>query len=109
MRRELLDRHERAFRAVLTDWHRAGSELSKVNRLAGRTIYTIDVVTNADQLTVAGEGGVSHAMPGSNATLVDLPPTSTGWFFKPMYINYQGDASATIPTAAPSGVRTGWS
>jgi transcriptional regulator GlxA family with amidase domain len=31
---------------------------NSVNRLAGRTIYTIDVVTNADDLTVAGEGGV---------------------------------------------------
>jgi transcriptional regulator GlxA family with amidase domain len=29
-----------------------------VNRLAGRAIYTIDVVTNADHLTVEGEGGV---------------------------------------------------
>jgi hypothetical protein len=48
----------------------------------------------------AGEGGVSHVMPGANATLVDLPPTSPGWFFKPMYINYQGDTSARIPTAA---------
>ena len=39
-------------------------------------------------------------MPGANVTLVDLPPTTPGWFFKPMYINYQGDASAKIPTAA---------
>jgi transcriptional regulator GlxA family with amidase domain len=31
---------------------------NSVNRLAGRTIYTIDVVTTADDLTVAGEGGV---------------------------------------------------
>jgi transcriptional regulator GlxA family with amidase domain len=29
-----------------------------VNRLAGRPIYTVEVVTNADQLTVEGEGGV---------------------------------------------------
>ena len=29
-----------------------------VNRLAGRTIYTIEVVTNADTLTLEGEGGV---------------------------------------------------
>ena len=48
----------------------------------------------------AGEGGTSHIMPGANATLVDLPPTSPGGFFKPMFINYRGDASATIPTAA---------
>ena len=31
---------------------------NSVNRLAGRTIYTIEVVTNADHLTVEGEGGV---------------------------------------------------
>jgi transcriptional regulator GlxA family with amidase domain len=31
---------------------------NSVNRLAGRTIYTIEVVTHADDLTVAGEGGV---------------------------------------------------
>jgi len=29
-----------------------------VNRLAGRTIYTIEVVTNTDRLNVAGESGV---------------------------------------------------
>ena len=49
---------------------------------------------------IAGEGGTSHIMPGANATLMDLPPTSPGGFFKPMYINYQGSASATVPTAA---------
>ena len=49
---------------------------------------------------VAGEGGTSHVMPGANATLVDLPPTSPGGFFKPMVIHYQGDASAKVPTAA---------
>jgi hypothetical protein len=48
----------------------------------------------------AGEGGTSHIMPGANATLVDLPPTSPGGFFKPMYIHYRGDASARVPTAA---------
>jgi len=31
---------------------------NSVNRLAGRTIYTIEVVTAADRLTVEGEGGV---------------------------------------------------
>jgi hypothetical protein len=54
----------------------------------------------APQVAIAGEGGTSHIMPGANATLMDLPPTSPGGFFKPMYINYRGDASATVPTAA---------
>ncbi len=31
---------------------------NSVNRLAGNTIYTIEVVTNADRLTVEGEGGI---------------------------------------------------
>ncbi len=31
---------------------------NSVNRLAGRTIYTIEIVTNADRLAVEGEGGV---------------------------------------------------
>jgi transcriptional regulator GlxA family with amidase domain len=31
---------------------------NSVNRLAGRTIYSIEVVTTADRLTVEGEGGV---------------------------------------------------
>jgi hypothetical protein len=48
----------------------------------------------------AGEGGVSHVMPGANATMLDLPPTAPGWFFKPMYINYRGDITAKLPTAA---------
>ena len=47
----------------------------------------------------AGEGGVSHVMPGANATMLDLPPTAPGWFFKPMYINYRGDTTAKLPTA----------
>ena len=32
--------------------------LHSVNRLAGRTIYAVEVVTNADSLSMAGEGGV---------------------------------------------------
>jgi hypothetical protein len=52
------------------------------------------------QPAMAGEGGTSHVMPGANATLVDLPPTSPGGFVKPMFIHYRGDASARVPTAA---------
>src|SRR5262252_2286502 len=35
---------------------------NSVNRLAGRTIYSIEVVTNADRLIVEGEGGVLNFM-----------------------------------------------
>jgi len=48
----------------------------------------------------AGEGGTSHVLPGANATLVDVLPTTPGWFFKPMFLNYNGAVSARIPTAA---------
>ena len=52
------------------------------------------------QAAYAGEGGTSHIMPGANATMVDLPPTSPGGFVKPMIIHYRGDVSAKVPTAA---------
>jgi len=48
----------------------------------------------------AGEGGTSHILPGANATLVDLPPVAPGFFVKPMFLNYQGDIAARVPTAA---------
>jgi len=53
----------------------------------------------APQTITAGEGGTSHILPGATATLMDLPPTSPGWFFKPMYLHYHGTVSAKIPTA----------
>jgi hypothetical protein len=78
---------------------------TKLNRGArSRTSWLaaamVSALVAASQVAIAGEGGTSHIMPGANATLVDLPPTSPGGFFKPMYINYQGDASARVPTAA---------
>ena len=78
---------------------------TKLNRGARRrtswlAAAMLSTLVAAPQFAIAGEGGTSHIMPGANATLVDLPPTSPGGFFKPMYINYQGDASARVPTAA---------
>ena len=35
----------------------------------------------------AGEGGVTHVIPGATATFSDLPGTSEAWFVKPMYLN----------------------
>jgi hypothetical protein len=69
-------------------------------RTSWRAAAMVSALVAASHIAIAGEGGTSHVMPGANATLVDLPPTSPGGFFKPMYINYQGNASATIPTAA---------
>jgi hypothetical protein len=66
-------------------------------RLAATMLAALVAVPIA---AIASEGGTSHILPGANATLVDLPPTSPGWFVKPMYLNYRGDISARIPTAA---------
>src|SRR6267142_3050929 len=44
---------------------------SSVNRLAGRNIYDIEVVTNADRLTVEGEGGVLTFMAKHHFSKVD--------------------------------------
>jgi transcriptional regulator GlxA family with amidase domain len=38
--------------------------LNSVNRLAGRSIYTVEIVTTADHLTVEGEGGVLRFLAG---------------------------------------------
>jgi len=78
---------------------------AKLNRGARRRTSwlvagMVSALVAAPQIAIAGEGGVAHVMPGANATLLDLPPTTPGWFFKPMYINYQGDTTAKIPTAA---------
>jgi hypothetical protein len=43
---------------------------------------------------LAAEGGVTHILPGSAATLIDLLPTKPGWIAAGAYLNYQGDASA---------------
>ena len=61
--------------------------------LAGTTLAALVAVPIA---ATAGEGGTSHILPGGNATLVDLLPTSPGWFVKPMYLNYQGDVSKSV-------------
>ena len=67
----------------------------KLNRAARRrtswlAAATLSTLVAASQIAFAGEGGTSHIMPGGNATLVDLPPTSPGGFFKPMYHQLPG-------------------
>jgi len=44
---------------------------NSVNRLAGRTIYAIDVVTAGDELMVAGEGGVLTFMARDHFSRID--------------------------------------
>jgi len=69
-------------------------------RASGWIAAVACAIAVASPLANAGEGGTSHIMPGANATLVDLPPMSPGGFVKPMFVNYQGDASTKVPTAA---------
>ena len=49
----------------------------------------------------AAEGGMGHHLPGGTATLIDLAPTKPGWVIEPMYLHYEGNASASkaIPIA----------
>jgi hypothetical protein len=53
----------------------------------------------ADAPAIAAEGGVGHYMPGTAATLIDLPPTKAGWVIEPAFLHYGGDASAQLPIA----------
>jgi len=60
----------------------------------------VSLVVALPQTAVSGEGGTAHVIPGSQATIVDNAPTTPGPFVKPMYLHYNGSASAQIPTAA---------
>jgi hypothetical protein len=62
--------------------------------IAGVVVFAVPPAANA------GEGGVSHVIPGAMATLADNPPASgPGMFVKPMVMHYKGSVSAQIPTA----------
>jgi hypothetical protein len=47
----------------------------------------------------AEEGGSGHYTPGGMATLIDLPPTQSGWVVQPLYLHYDADfsGSRTLP------------
>jgi len=68
--------------------------------LVRRATVALGLALAAHAPAWAGEGGTSHILPGANATLVDLPPTTPGFFVKPMFLNFRGDASKRVPTAA---------
>jgi len=76
------------------------SDFPNLAALARQAALALGLACVAGAPALAGEGGTSHILPGANATLVDLPPTTPGFFFKPMLLNYRGDASARVPTAA---------
>jgi len=67
-----------------------GNELACVK--AGALV--IALVCGYARVAPAAEGGVTHIIPGSAATLIDLPPNRPGWVVEGIYLNYQGDASA---------------
>jgi len=47
----------------------------------------------------AAEGGTGHYVPGALATLIDLPPTQSGWVLEAAYLRYDGDRSVDIEIA----------
>jgi hypothetical protein len=49
---------------------------------------------------LAGEGGTGHVIPGALGSLADNSPAAPGSFVKPIYLHYDGKATAPIPTAA---------
>jgi hypothetical protein len=66
--------------------------------LAGALVSALAALPHA---VVAGEGGTTHIIPGAMATLADNPPADGPLtFVKPMYMHYNGSATAQIPTAA---------
>jgi hypothetical protein len=46
----------------------------------------------------AAEGGVTNIIPGGTATLIDLPPTQSGWNLLGNYVNYEGSGDLTAAT-----------
>ena len=62
-------------------------------------VIMLFMLITVPQIVFAGEGGVSHVIPGAMATLSDLPGTAPSWFLKPLYCYYQGSFSAQLPTA----------
>jgi hypothetical protein len=65
--------------------------------LAGATLAALLACA---PVATASEGGTTHTAPGAIATLVDGIPTTPGSFAKPIYLHYNGSATAQIPTAA---------
>ena len=56
----------------------------------------IALLSGGCPLAFAAEGGITHYMPGSSATIIDNLPTKPGWVLEGVYLNYQGSASASI-------------
>ncbi len=62
---------------------------------SGLSLLILCTASNAE------EGGSGHYAPGGVATMIDLAPTQPGWIVQPLYLHYEGNASAskTLPIA----------
>ena len=69
-------------------------KMHAVRRLMLTSVFALSLTGLVTSAALAAEGGVTHIVPGSAATLIDLPPTRPGWVVEGVYLNYQGDASA---------------
>lgn len=58
-------------------------------------VSIVSALAVAPAVTGAEEGGTGHYVPGTIATLIDLAPTRPGWVVEPVYLHYEGDASAS--------------
>jgi len=71
----------------------------------GTAVNVALAATSTVMLTSAGglaeEGGSGHYVPGSAATILDLPPTSPGFTFQALGLHYDGDVSVqrSVPIA----------
>jgi len=68
------------------------SLMTRIARVS-QGVLVIALAGGCPLAALAGEGGITHILPGSAATLIDLPPTKPGWIAAGAYLNYQGDAS----------------
>ena len=70
-----------------------------------RTALALAFALGCPPAALASEGGTGHYLPGGTATLIDLVPTKPGWVVEPIYLHYEGDASASrsIPIAGTVG------
>lgn len=66
-------------------------------------IAALAALSALSQITVAGEGGTTHIIPGVTATLSDLPGTAPGWFVKPMLMNWTSPIWYTPGPGLPAG------
>ena len=63
------------------------SLMTGIARVSQRALV-IALAGGSPLAAVAGEGGITHILPGSAATLIDLLPTNPGWIAAGAYLNF---------------------